>query len=315
MLYLTNRGCEWATTMGDWDEQITSLVNLIRPTPLVRLNSCPGVLLKCEHENPSGSHKDRAYVRMLSQMDRVRLADTLVDYTTGNGGISLALFAGYLGKRAVIFMPDGMTPQRARLIRQHDAQLVITPRGEFIRGARKAAEEFVSAQPDAVLLNQSDNVSNRRAYIKVGEEIVRQCRELEIRPRAFVCGIGTGGTFSGISMALKDQLQHVDCIAIEAAEAPVIWAKRNAEAVAPGIPSIIGFGAGLISLNTDETLIDDVEVISAQAVQDTLIRLQKLDGLKVGPSTAANVLVAYKVAQERHVPVVTLSFDRGDRYP
>lgn len=291
-----------------------ALRDLIAETPLVALKSYPGVLLKCEHENPSGSHKDRAYVRMLSSLEGVEAASTLCDFTTGNGGISLAWLARRLSKRAVVFMPDGMTKERSELIRANGAELIITPRHDFIRGAREAAEQYVERHPSSLLINQSDNLANQAAYIDAGGEVVRQCGELGLSPRAFVCGLGTGGAFSGFSFAMAERFNPFSCVAIEVAEAPVIWAKRQGVIVTPKLPSIIGFGAGTVARNTDERLIDDLEVVSIDDVREPLERLKEQDGLSVGPSTAANVWVAAKRAEQLRAPVVTISFDRGDRY-
>jgi cysteine synthase len=297
-----------------WGARLGGISSLIHETRLVALKSFPGVWLKCEHENPSGSHKDRAYVSMLAGAEGLDDVSTLVDYTTGNGGISLAWIAQQLGKQAVVFMPEGMTNERADLIRQWGARLFTTPRNDFIRGARAAAEAFVRGRKDCLLINQSDNLSNERAYIAVGDEIVAQCKKRRIKPAAFVCGIGTGGAFSGISFALKSRLGQLPCIAIEVDEAPVIWAKRAGHEVRPSLPSIIGFGPGVIAMNTDERLVDEVEVVGGRAVEHVRAELDR-EGFSVGPSTAANVFVANQRARALAAPVVTISFDRGDRYP
>lgn len=287
----------------------------LRPTRLVHLKSFPGVWLKCEHENPTGSHKDRAYRAMLKALGMDLRGKTLVDYTTGNGGISLAWLAREVGAHAIAFMPNGMTMERSALIRHYGGEIISTPADGFVAGARAAAEAYVREHPGAILLNQSDNLTNEWGFIGVGIEIIEQLREAQVRPTAFVCAIGTGGSFSGIATALKCELDPgLPAIGIEVPEAPVIWAKRRGETVIPRIPSIIGMGAGKIARNTDERLIDDVEIVKGEEVLQVIETLRAVDGLYVGPSTAANVLVAGRVADRLGGAVITMSFDRADRY-
>lgn len=286
-------------------------------TSFRRLETFPGVWLKCEHENPTGSHKDRAYCAMLKTSDRPLKGRTLVDYTTGNGGISMAWLARHLGLPAVAFMPEGMTPQREALIRHYGAQLVLTPADGFVATAREAAEAYVEAHPEAILLGQSDNLANEWGFTQTGKEILQQCHECDVHPSFFVCAIGTGGSFSGITRMLKGELgdKRLTAIAIEVPEAPVIWAKRRGQIVVPTTPSIIGMGAGKIARNTDERLIDDIELVGGTDISAVLEIVRKFEGLHVGPSTAANIIVASRLAKRHRANVVTISFDHGNRYP
>jgi len=285
----------------------------LRRTPLLCLKAFPGVWLKCEHRNPSGSHKDRAYRSMLKATGNSLAGGTFVDYTTGNGGISLAWLAREVGAHAVVFMPEGMTAARSRLIRSYGAELLLTPREEFVAGARGAAEVYTRSHAGAVLLSQSDNLANMQAFIEVGEELLSQLARRKIRPVTFICGIGTGGIFSGFARVLKGEFSTVRAIGIEVPEAPIIWAKRRGEVVVPSLPSIIGMGAGKVAVNTDERLIDDIVIIGAGDIVAVSDALSRTDGLRVGPSTAANVLVASRMVERGGGPVVTVSFDRSDR--
>jgi cysteine synthase len=165
-------------------------------TPLRELRSYTGVWLKCEHENPTGSHKDRAYWSMIAPRAASLSGRTLIDYTSGNGGISLAWFARELGLPAVVFMPEGMTQQRIDRIRSYGAELILTPQAGFIAAARAAAEAYAAQNPEVELLSQSDNADNEGGFNVVGEEIVKQCAAIGLRPAAFVCAIGTGASFS-----------------------------------------------------------------------------------------------------------------------
>lgn len=285
----------------------------LRRTPLLRLKSFPGVWLKCEHKNPSGSHKDRAYRAMLQASGISLSGGTFVDYTTGNGGISLAWLAREVGALAVVFMPEGMTAARSRLIRSYGAELVLTPREEFVAGARAAAEAYMRSHVGAILLSQSDNLANQRAFIEVGEELLTQLKQRRIRPVTFICAIGTGGIFSGIARVLKDEFSTLRAVGIEVPEAPIIWAKRRGKVVVPSLPSIIGMGAGRIAANTDERLIDDIVIVGATDIVAASDALSRADSLRVGPSTAANVLVASRMVELGWGPAVTVSFDRSNR--
>lgn len=298
----------------DGTEDDTIMLEAPAPTSLVHLKAFPGVWLKCEHENPTGSHKDRAYYQMLTALGTLADETCLVEYTTGNGGISLARFARQLGRRAVVFMPKGMTPERATLIEGFGAQLVQTPADLFVAGARQAAEDFVRQEGNAVLLGQSDNLANQHAFHQVGKEMIATLLKRGIRPRLFACAIGTGGTFSGIAAVLKGEIHGLEAIAIEVPEAALLWAKRNHCKMKPTLPSIIGMGAGAIAPNTDERLVDDVALVNANDVREVRRALFAVDRLDLGPSTAANVLVASRFAGRYREPVVTVSFDRGDRY-
>jgi len=283
-------------------------------TSLIQLKTFPGVWLKCEHENPTGSHKDRAYISMIRAIGHEAKDRILVDYTTGNGGITLAWIAQVLGTQAVVFMPEKITVQRENLIRSYGAKLYLTSEKGYVVSAREAAQAFVNEHPNAILLNQSDNFANQGGFWEVGLELVRQLENCHIKPGAFICAIGTGATFSGIAAALKGKIDNISAIGIEVPEAPTLWSKRRGEGAISTVPSIIGMGAGNIAKNTDERLIDGIELVRKNQIQNVLNVLWNNERLSVGPSTAANIVVAAKIAKRIKNNVVTVSFDRGDRY-
>ena len=195
----------------------------IPTAPLVSLKSAPRVLVRCEHLNPTGSHKDRAYRQMLNGLDTSLGGHELVDYTTGNGGISLSWLAQSVGAQATVFMPEGMTPSRKLLIESYGGTCIETPRDLFLAGARERAFEHVSQNPSSILIDQSDNLANQRAFIDVGHSLYKQLRGSELKPALFVCSIGTGGCLSGIGSVLAGNNTKIKVIGIELPESPLIW--------------------------------------------------------------------------------------------
>jgi cysteine synthase A len=307
--------------MSDLHTAIRALEESQAPTPLVRLRWAHfRVWAKCEFALPTGSHKDRAYTRMvldLWEKKTLRPGITLCDYTTGNGGISLASVGMRLGLPVRVFMPAGLTREREEMIRKLGATLVLTPHEDFVAGARAGAEAWVDSQDgDAVLISQSDNPLNRAAFEEAGEEIVAELGRANVQPQVFVCGIGTGGIFSGIAARLREEYPRLRTVAIEVPEAPAILAKRRGEAMTPRPHRMIGFGPGKIAPNTLEDLVDEVELVEYDEALAVLDEIAHEDGLLCGPTSAANALVARRHAEAlgEEGAVVTVFFDRQDRY-
>lgn len=306
--------------MGDMETALQALEASVVHTPLVQLRWADyKVWAKCEFAQATGSHKDRAYTRMildLWQRGKLRPGQTLCDYTTGNGGISLASIGRRLGVPVRVFMPEGLTREREELIRRLGADLVLTPHEEFVAGARAAAETWVDRQDgDAVLVSQSDNPLNRVAFEEAGAEIVRDLGAAGVTPSTFVCGIGTGGIFSGIAARLRKDYPKIRTVAIEVPEAPAILAKRRGQTIVPKPHRMIGFGPGKIAPNTLEDLVDEVELVDYDQALLVVDEIAREDGFLVGPTSAANAMVARRWAdREGEGPVVTVFFDRQDRY-
>lgn len=308
--------------MDAMETAVRALEASLVPTPLVRLRwSRYKVWAKCEFAHPTGSHKDRAYTRMISDLwskGALQPGVTLCDYTTGNGGISLASIGRRLGVPVRVFMPEGLTREREEMIRRLGAKLELTSHEGFVAGARSAAEEWVAAQNgQAVLVSQSDNPLNRVAFEEAGEEIVRDLQAAGRTPSTFVCGIGTGGIFSGIAVALRKEYPKIRNVAIEVPEAPAILAKRRGEPMVPKPHRMLGFGPGKIAPNTLEDLVDDVELVEYEEALPILDEIAREEGLLLGPTSAANALVARRLANglgEGAGVVITVFFDRQDRY-
>ncbi len=286
----------------------------LAPTPVVRLPGSPEIIIKCDHLLPSGSHKDRAYIAMINALPASPAGNLLVDYSTGNGSIALGWWAARVGSTSHAFLPAGLPQPRYTLTEELGTTVTITPREDFVRGAREAAAAFAEAHPEAILLNQSDNLANTGGCRQAGVELVEQLTDEGVEPTEFVAGVGTGGAFSGIAGALREAFPSIRCTAVEVPEAPAIWAKRHGETFESQFPSVLGLGAGLIAENTDENLIDDLIIVGRTDIESTLLQLRHDHGLDVGPSTALNVVAARRIAADSDGVIVTLSFDRGNRY-
>lgn len=290
----------------------------LSPTRLIRLRWDSRIYAKLEFENPSGSHKDRAYRVMMECARRHGSTRTevsmWVDYSTGNGAIAMATIARTWGHQAVAFLPDGVSVERTQILRGLGATVYPTPHAEYVLGARRAAEEFVRSQPGAVLLNQSDNLANQVAFQAAGREIITDFGDLGFDPTAFVCAVGTGGTFSGIANQLKGHFPGLVAVAVESRETPTLTAKRAHRTITPVPPRITGMSAGVVAHNTDERLIDTIDVVDYEEALDVVRAIRESDGVAIGPSSAANALVAQRTAQRLGGCVVTVFFDRADRY-
>jgi cysteine synthase A len=290
----------------------------LQSTRLIRLRWDSRIYAKLEFENPSGSHKDRAYAAMMKRElhhGAARQGDPVwVDYSTGNGAIAMATFARAMGHRAVAFMPDGLSVERTGILEALGAEVHATPHVAYVAGARRAAEEFARTERNAVLLNQSDNLANQVAFQAAGREILKDFEWQSVAPRAFVCVVGTGGTFSGIASELKASFPRLEAVAVEGPEAPTLTAKRSGHTTTPRPPRITGTGAGTIARNTDERLIDAVELVEYEEALEVMREIREADGIAVGPSSAANAAVARRCAQRLDDRVVTVFFDLADRY-
>lgn len=291
-------------------------------TPLVEINY-PGhatILAKAEFLNPTGSHKDRPYLRMVEAMERDgKIApgrSTLVDYTTGNAGPALAYVGKEKGYRVIVVMPENMTLERIDQIRYYGAELILTDAKEFVRGARMKAEEIVRDNADHVLLNQSDNRENTNACRDIGREVTEFLAQEGKSLSAFVGAIGTGALISGVALALREDDPKVKVVGFEPIESPSSFAAKL------GIPfkhrdhNLIGTGPGKVASNTDLELIDCVELIGKNERDEGKKLLRGLK-LWLGHTSAAGLCVAKKIARvlgEGNGNVLTIFYDAGWKY-
>jgi cysteine synthase A len=295
-----------------------SVLARIGGTALVRLRRLPAggsadVLAKCEQMNPGGSVKDRAALAMIEAAEREgRLTpgtSVIVEATSGNTGIGLALVAAVKGYRLILTMPDNMSVERQALLRAYGAELHLTPASRVMQGAVEKANAIAGRNPHAFVPRQFSNPQNPAVHRdSTGPEILAQLGDRV--PDAFVAGVGTGGTITGVGQVLRARYPHVAIIAVEPAASAVLSGGQ------PGPHMIQGIGAGFVPDILDRALLTEVRRVDEADAQRTKLALARLEGLLVGVSSGAAVAVALDVARELGPgkTVVTILPDTGERY-
>jgi cysteine synthase A len=289
---------------------------LIGRTPLVRLSKLrptggADLCAKLESQNPGGSVKDRPALAMLlaaEQAGHVTPGCTIVEATSGNTGISLAMLAAARGYRCVLVMPEDASMARRLLLQAYGAELVLTEAGTGMAGAVAKAESIVRGTKGAFMPKQFENPHNPEAHaLSTAEEI---WADTEGRIDAFVAGVGTGGTLTGVARVLKARHPGIKVIAVEPRASAVL------SGGAPGLHGIQGLGAGFIPRVLDRSLIDHVLAVTDVAADRTARRLAHEEGLLVGTSAGANVYAAMELAKTlpEDQRVVTILCDSGERY-
>jgi cysteine synthase len=293
-----------------------SVLDLIGGTPLVRLRRLPraggaAVLAKVESRNPGGSVKDRIGVAMVEAAERsgaLKPGGTIVEPTTGNTGIGLALVAAVKGYRLIITMPEDMSVERQRLFARFGAEIHLTPAIEGMTGAVFAAQELLREHPEYFMPQQFQNPAN--------PDVHRRTTALEIldavdgKLDAFVAGVGTGGTITGVGEVLKDKVPGVRVIAVEPAKSPVL---SGGHARPHGIQ---GIGASFVPGVLNRDVIDEIILVRDEDATLFSRRLTREEGLLVGISAGAAVFAACEVAARLSPAqvVVTVLPDTGERY-
>lgn len=293
----------------------SDITELIGGTPLVRLSRFApglGVLAKLERQNPAGSAKDRVALSMLRAAEaegRLAPGGLVIEPTSGNTGIGLAALAAALGYRAVIVMPDSMSPERVKLIAACGAEVVLTPGAEGMSGAVAKAEEISARSPGSIVAGQFSNPANPRAhYETTGPEI---WRDTDGRVAAFVCGVGTGGTITGVGRYLKEQDPAVRVIAMEPASSPLLSEGRA------GAHAIQGIGANFVPEALDTSVYDEVVTVTDEDALAAMQELARTEGLLCGVSSGAAAFAAREIAKRPEFAgknVVCLLPDTGERY-
>ncbi|HVO25562.1 MAG TPA: cysteine synthase A [Candidatus Margulisiibacteriota bacterium] len=292
-----------------------SALELIGRTPVVKLNRIPGagaadVWGKLESFNPGGSVKDRICLGMIEAAERagrLRPGDTIIEPTSGNTGIGLALVAAIKGYKLVLTMPDTMSEERRSLLTAYGATLVLTPDTKGMHGAIQKAEELLAEHPDYFMPQQFNNPANPEAHRRTtAQELLRQFERID----AFVAGVGTGGTITGVGQMLRKEMPHVQIYAVEPAASPVLSGGE------PGFQKIQGIGAGFIPEILDTSIYDQVIQISDEDAAEYTRRLARDEGILVGISAGANTCAAVQVARRLGTgkTVVTIFCDTGERY-
>jgi cysteine synthase len=293
----------------------TSVLELVGRTPLVRLSRMepPGganVWGKAEFMNPAGSVKDRPALSMIEAAEksgRLEPGATLVEATSGNTGISLAMIAAVRGYRCILVMPEDMSLERRHIMRAYGAEIALTPATDGMIAAVRHAEKLVRETPGAFMPSQFDNPANPEShYVGTANELIEQ---LAGRIDVFVAGVGTGGTITGVARRLRERLAKVHVVAVEPKSSPVLSGGKA------GLHAIQGLGAGFVPSILDRSVIDEIVTVSDVAAERAARRLAQSEGLLVGPSAGANVHVACTVAQRfASGNVVTILCDSGERY-
>lgn len=289
---------------------------LIGATPLVRLarlspSGGAVVWAKCEFMNPGGSVKDRPALSMIERAERdgkLTTQSVIVEATSGNTGISLAMIAAIRGHRCILVMPEDMSMERRYILQAYGAEIVLTPAQNGMAGAVERAREIAEKTPDSFTPSQFSNPENPASHYEgTAREVWEQ---LDGEVTAFVAGVGTGGTLSGAGSYFREQLNsQVKIVAVEPQASPVLSGGR------PGLHGIQGLGAGFIPPVLKRELIDEIVQISDVAAERGARQLAQREGLLVGPSSGANVAAAIQIAEKmRGGNVVTILCDSGERY-
>lgn len=288
-----------------------SILELIGRTPIVhlrRIGQGAPVFAKLESQNPSGSVKDRPALAMVEAAERDgKLGEgcVVVEATSGNTGIALAMIAAVRGYRCILVMPEDMSVERRRILRAYGAEIVITPAEDGMGGAVEEAHRILLRTAKAFMPRQFENEANPDVHFRTtAREILAEVPDLA----AFVAGVGTGGTITGVGRVLRAEKPHVRIVAVEPQKSAVLAGGE------PGIHSIQGLGAGFVPKVLDRSSFDEVLAVSDIDADKMARRLAREEGLLVGPSSGANVHVACEIARQVKGPVVTILCDSGERY-
>lgn len=292
-----------------------SITELIGQTPIVKLNrladeNSADVYVKLEYFNPGSSVKDRIALAMIEAAEEkglLKAGSTIVEPTSGNTGIGLAMVAAAKGYKAVLVMPDTMSLERRNLLRAYGAELVLTPGADGMKGAIAKAEELVK-ENGYFMPQQFENPANPEVHSKTtGKEIVEQMGD---SLDAFVSGIGTGGTITGAGQVLKEKYQNIKIYAVEPTDSPVLSGGN------PGPHKIQGIGAGFVPSVLDTEVYDGVIKISNDEAFETARKSGNEEGVLCGISSGAAIAAALKVAKElgKGKKVLAILPDNGERY-
>jgi len=293
-----------------------TILEMIGDTPLVRLTRVPGeesaeVYGKIESHNPGGSVKDRIALAMLTDAEQrglVRDGATIVEPTAGNTGIGIAIVTCARGYKAILTMPESVSVEKRSLLAAFGAEIVLTPEADGMAGSIWEAEEIVARTPNAYMPNQFQNPANAAIHRQTtGREILASMGgQLD----AFVAGVGTGGTLTGVGETLREHISGVEIVAVEPASSPVLTGGSA------GATRIDGLGAGFVPSVLNVSLIDEVITVTDEDAYAMMGRLSREEGLLVGMSSGASVIGALRVAQRLgpHKRVVTVLADTGERY-
>ncbi|ACK41368.1 MULTISPECIES: cysteine synthase A [Dictyoglomus] len=295
-----------------------SVIELIGNTPLVKLNKITEgcfaeVLAKLESFNPGGSVKDRIALSMIEEaekMGKLNKDKIIIEPTSGNTGIGLAMIGAIKGYKVILVMPESMSMERRALLRAFGAELILTPKEEGMKGAIKKVEEIISLDPDKYFVPmQFENSANPLIHKKTTAEEIWQ--DTEGKVDIVVCGVGTGGTITGIGEVLKQRKKEIKIVAVEPEKSAVLSGKT------PSPHKIQGIGAGFIPKVLNTSIIDEIVTVSEEDAMNTAKKLMKEEGILCGISSGAACFAALKVAkreENKGKTVVVILPDTGERY-
>lgn len=296
-----------------------SITETIGNTPLVRLNRLPKeygvdaeILVKLEFFNPIASVKDRIGVNMIDSLEAsgaIKSGTTLIEPTSGNTGIALAFVAAARGYRLILVMPETMSLERRKMLAFLGAELELTPGPMGMKGAIARAEELLKEIPNSVMPQQFKNPANPEIHRQTTAEEI--WNDTDGKLDAFVAGVGTGGTITGVGQVLKPRLPDLKIFAVEPEDSPVLSGGQ------PGAHKIQGIGAGFVPDVLDRSVIDGVVTVGNQTSFDLARKLSKLEGIPGGISTGANVAAALEIAgrpEFKGKRIVTVAPSFAERY-
>ena len=288
-----------------------NVLDMIGNTPMIKLNNIgnSNLYVKLEKYNPAGSIKDRAVYYMVENLEKngiLKKGDVLVEATSGNTGIALSMIGSLKGYKVIIVMPETMSVERRTLMKAYGAKLILTDGSLGMKGSIEKMNKLLSENSNYISLKQFDNEYNPLAhYETTGVEIYNQVKDIDI----FVCGVGTGGTISGVGKYLKEQNPNIKVVAVEPEGSPVISKNKK------GSHKIQGIGAGFIPKNYNENVVDEVMTITDEESYKGVRIMAQKEGILVGISSGANIYAALKLCEMYpNKKIVTVAPDGIDKY-
>lgn len=294
---------------------VNSVTDLIGQTPLVRLQRLAGagmanVYVKLESFNPGGSIKDRIAWGMIHDAEErglLKPGGTIVEPTSGNTGIGLAMIAAARGYRMLVVMPETMSVERRMMMAAYGAEFALTPGSEGMKGAIAEAEKLVRENPGYFMPQQFENPANPETHRKITAlELLEQLKSIDV----FVAGVGTGGTLTGVGEVLKGRLPEIQIVAVEPSASPVLSGGQ------PGPHKLQGIGAGFVPGVLNKEVIDRIVQVGNEEAMETGRRLAREEGILAGISSGAAVYAALKEAEKAGSGknVAVIAPDTGERY-
>ena len=288
-----------------------NVLDMIGNTPMIKLNNIgnSNIYVKLEKYNLAGSIKDRAVYYMVENLEKnglLKKGDVLVEATSGNTGIALSMIGSLKGYKVIIVMPETMSVERRTLMKAYGAELILTDGSLGMKGSIEKMNKLLSENSNYISLKQFDNEYNPLAHYEItGVEIYNQVKDIDI----FVCGVGTGGTISGVGKYLKEQNPNIKVVAVEPEGSPVISKNKK------GSHKIQGIGAGFIPKNYNENVVDEVMTITDEESYEGVRIMAQKEGILVGISSGANIYAALKLCEMYpDKKIVTVAPDGIDKY-